>query len=135
MVCQFFDRNIKRSQFFKLNETPATCGCWFMYICKCVFACVHVFRILGRPADNKGKCSPSTAVFNWSNRPKGAGSCCPNNKALCSLSLSTGRSMWNNNTPLHVSATTIQQPEQQLIAETKLLIFILDPASPASKHC
>lgn len=37
------------------------------------------------------------------------GSCCPNNKALCSLSLSVGRSIWNNIVLLYVSATTIQQ--------------------------
>lgn len=96
---------------FKLHKEEATCGCQCMYICKCAFVCVRVFDIPDRPADNKWKCSPST-VFNWSNRPKWARSCCPNNKALCSLSL---RSMWNTNTLLHISATTIQQLQLQLV--------------------
>lgn len=54
-----------------------------MYICKCVFVCVRVCVGASRQAmDNKWKCSPSTAVFNWSNRPKQARSCCPNNEGL-----------------------------------------------------
>lgn len=48
-------------------------------MCVCMCACVGVSR---QAVDNKWKCSPSTAVFNWSNRPKWARSCCPNNKGL-----------------------------------------------------
>lgn len=44
-----------------------------------------LFEIPGRPADNERKCSPSTAAFNWSNRPKRARPCCPNNEALCRM--------------------------------------------------
>lgn len=73
-----------------------------MQMCFC-FACVCL-RFQAGLADNKWKCSPSTAVFNWSNRPKWARSCCANNKALCSPSPSVGRSMCNNNTLLCSSA-------------------------------
>lgn len=92
---------------------------------------VRVFEIPGRLADNEWKCSPSTAAFNWSNRPKWARSCCPNNEALCSLSLSAGRSMWNNNTLLHISAPTTQQHFLSSLKEHCWSSFSTQPHKPA----
>lgn len=110
MVCQILPETGKKCWFLNLIEYQLLVyACICTYVNGVFFVCVRVFELPGRQPDNKWKCSPSTAVFNWSNRPKRARSCCPNNKALCSLSLSVGRSIWNNIVLLYVSATTIQQ--------------------------
>lgn len=99
ILCKKCERELKKKERESKNsKTLLVGGC----VCRCSFACLHtcvcVFEIPGRPADNERKCSPSTAAFNWSNRPKRARPCCPNNEALCRMSPSVRRSAWNDNT-------------------------------------
>lgn len=90
-----------------------------MYLCKCVSVCVYL-RFQGcRQTISGSVLCPLPCLIGQTDQSE-RGLVGPTTQTLCFLSLSVGRSTWNNNSLLHVPVKTIQE----LVSERKVPSFI-----------